>query len=202
MFKKLSMLVVRGLLAFLPLSLTIYLLFWLVTAGESLLTPFIPKTFYFPGMGLATGIVILILLGMAVKAYFVRAMIASIGRVVEKIPVIKTVYGSIHDAVNLININKQQQMESVVSVKMSDSIHLIGFVTNQTSAQKMFNDSEKLGVYIPMSYQIGGYTLYINKNQLTPLDIDVETAMRIALTGGNVSSGDSAPFNTHAKPTE
>jgi uncharacterized membrane protein len=188
MFKKISMLIIQGLLALLPISLTLYFLIWLVTAIETSLTSFIPQDIYFPGLGLVLGLSILLLAGLAVNAYIVRLFISFSGGMLERIPLVKTIYSAIQDAVNLVNINKQQKMKSVVSVKISDSIHLIGFITSQESAQELFNSDEKLGVYIPLSYQIGGYTLYINKDQLTPLDISVETAMRISLTGGSASS--------------
>jgi uncharacterized membrane protein len=187
MFKKLSMLMVQGLLALLPISLTLYLLVWLVTTIETSLTPLIPAHFYFPGLGLILGLAILLLVGLAVNAYVVRVLIRFSGKVFERIPIVKTIYGAIQDAVNLVNSGKQQKMQSVVSVKITDAIHLIGFVTSHEGAQKLFENEQKRGVYIPLSYQIGGYTLYIDKDQLTPLDIDVETAMRIALTGGSIA---------------
>ena len=112
-------------------------------------------------------------------------------RVFERIPLVKTFYGAIQDAVNLINVGKQQKMQSVVSVQISDSIDLIGLVTNVEGGKTLFNDAQKVGVYIPLSYQIGGYTLYIDKAKVTPLDIDVETAMRIALTGGSQSKNEN-----------
>lgn len=188
MFKKISVLMVQGLLALLPISLTLYFLVWLVTTIETSLLPFIPPQFYFPGLGLILGLGFLLLVGLAVNAYIVSSVIGWGGTLLERIPIIKTIYGTIQDAVNLINIGKKQKMQSVVSVKITDSIHLIGFVTSHESAKILFKNSEKLGVYIPLSYQIGGYTLYIDSDQLTPLDIDVEKAMRIALTGGSVTA--------------
>jgi uncharacterized membrane protein len=188
MLKKISLLMVQGLLALLPISLTLYFLIWLVTTIENSLTPLIPENLYFPGLGLLFGLIILVLVGLAVNAYVVRVVIRWSGKIFERIPIIKTIYGAIQDAVNIVNSGKQQKMQSVVSVKITDSIHLIGFVTSHEGAQELFSNEQKLGVYIPLSYQIGGYTLYIDKDQLTPLDIDVETAMRIALTGGSVSS--------------
>jgi uncharacterized membrane protein len=187
-FKKISVLMVQGLLALLPISLTLYFLVWLVTTIETSLLPFIPPQFYFPGLGLILGLGFLLLVGLAVNAYIVSSVIGWGGTLLERIPIIKTIYGTIQDAVNLINIGKKQKMQSVVSVKITDSIHLIGFVTSHESAKILFKNSEKLGVYIPLSYQIGGYTLYIDSDQLTPLDIDVEKAMRIALTGGSVTA--------------
>jgi uncharacterized membrane protein len=41
-----------------------------------------------------------------------------------------------------------------------------------------------VAVYFPMSYQIGGYTLLLPREQLEPLDLPVEAAMRLVLTGG------------------
>jgi uncharacterized membrane protein len=41
-----------------------------------------------------------------------------------------------------------------------------------------------------MSYQLGGYTIYLAADQVQPLDISVEEAMRIAVTGG-IQSPDS-----------
>lgn len=185
MFKKTALLIAQGLLALLPISLTLYFLVWLVTAIEMGLTPLIPESLYFPGMGLIAGLMLLLLTGIAVNVYVVERFIGWSGKIFERIPLIKTIYGAIQDAVNLINLGKQQKIQSVVSVKITDSIHLIGFITSNEGAKKLFNDDNKLGVYVPLSYQIGGYTLYVDSDQVPPLDIDVESAMRIALTGGN-----------------
>jgi uncharacterized membrane protein len=35
-----------------------------------------------------------------------------------------------------------------------------------------------------MSYQIGGYTVLVPRSAIVPLDMRVETAMRLVLTGG------------------
>lgn len=188
MIKKIMILVIQGLLAIVPITLTIYVLYWLITTVELALTPIIPAHLYFPGLGLVTGILLLFLAGLVVNAYAVKVLLGWGGNLFEHIPLVKTFYGTIQDAVNLLNVGKQQKMQSVVSVEISDSIHLIGFVTNHDGAHSLFKNEEKLGVYIPLSYQIGGYTLYIDRNKVTPLNIDVQTAMRIALTGGSAAS--------------
>ncbi|MBJ2137517.1 DUF502 domain-containing protein [Paraglaciecola chathamensis] len=190
MLKKIMLLVVQGLLAVGPITLTIYALYWLITSVERTLTPIIPAQYYFPGLGVVTGIVLLFFAGLLVNAYVIKVLLRWGERLFERIPLVKTFYGAIQDAVNLINVGKQQKMQSVVSVQISDSIHLIGFVTNIEGGKTLFKDEEKIGVYIPLSYQIGGYTLYIDRSKVTPLDIDVESAMRIALTGGSQSKSD------------
>ena len=41
-----------------------------------------------------------------------------------------------------------------------------------------------VAVYLPMSYQIGGYTIYLPRSRVIETDLTVEQAMRIVLTGG------------------
>jgi uncharacterized membrane protein len=43
-------------------------------------------------------------------------------------------------------------------------------------------------VYLPMSYQIGGFTVFISRDRLIPLDMSLEQAMRFAMTAGVKSS--------------
>lgn len=196
MFKTIGLTVAKGLLALLPISLTLFVVVWLFTSIEQVVVPYIPDHLYFPGLGILLTFVALIALGLLVNAYILQSLIAWGNRLLERIPLIKTLYGTIHDAVNLIKLGKEKELKSVVSVRMSDTIHLIGFITNDEGAKQLFSNESKVGVYIPMSYQIGGYTLYIDRDQITPLDISVEKAMRIALTGGN---GVQSTYNSESK---
>jgi uncharacterized membrane protein len=41
-----------------------------------------------------------------------------------------------------------------------------------------------VAVYFPMSYQIGGYTALLPRSRIERLDLPVEAAMRLVLTGG------------------
>ena len=50
--------------------------------------------------------------------------------------------------------------------------------------KRLFGESDLVGVYLPLSYQIGGMTVYVSRDKLTPLDITMEEGMRIAVTGG------------------
>ena len=189
MLKRMLLVMLQGLVAVIPIMLTVYAVYWLVVTIELAITPVIPVEYYFPGLGLVVGFTLLFAVGLLVNAYFIKALLDWGGSVFEKIPLVKTLYGAIQDAVNLINVGKKQKMQSVVSVEIKEYVHLIGFVTNHDGSNSLFKNAQKLAVYIPLSYQIGGYTLYIDKEKVRPLDIDVETAMRIALTGGSSSNG-------------
>jgi uncharacterized membrane protein len=66
------------------------------------------------------------------------------------------------------------------------SAQLVGFVTEEHVSPRLFggNPGGVVAVYFPMSYQIGGYTLYLPAAELTETDLSVQEAMRMVLIGG------------------
>jgi uncharacterized membrane protein len=181
---KLVTLSVKGLVAVLPLTLTLYFVYWFMEGTESLLQPFVPSHLYFPGLGILLACGIILLAGLLMNLYFVNGLVAFFNRQIEKIPLIKSIYGAINDIMTVFSIKDKDTSKTVVSIEIQPNMHLIGFITGEKTGQQLFNDEDKIGVYIPFSYQIGGYTLYVKRNQVTALNISAEAAMRIALTGG------------------
>ena len=73
----------------------------------------------------------------------------------------------------------------MVAVTWPDTkIVSVGLVTRTDleGLPKELSQDDRVTVYIPMSYQMGGYTLFLPKAWLQPLDMSVEVAMRSALT--------------------
>jgi len=76
-------------------------------------------------------------------------------------------------------------LQSVVVWRVAGA-RLLGFVTHDAISQLKTHpeDSDLVAVYFPMSYMLGGYTLYLPQHDLEPLNLSVEEAMRLAITGG------------------
>lgn len=187
--KQLSSTLLKGLLTILPIGLTLYFAYWLGVTTESLLsTPLkwlVSETYYWPGMGLIAGVLVLLAVGLLVNAYLVRRVIDFGERFLLRVPVLKTVYGAIRDLTSLVRVgDKGSELQRVVLVDVGPG-RVIGFVTQESaSLPGMTADPTLVAVYLPMSYQIGGYTLYLPRDRLQPTDLSVEQAMRIVLTGG------------------
>lgn len=191
MLKKSFRLFLRGLAAMLPLALTLYFIFWLLTLLEQTMQPalelLIPAPWYFPGLGILVGFALLYTAGIIVNAYVVKHIIDFSGRLMERIPLVKSLYSAIRDFTDLLTTERNQPPQSVVALDMGNNTHMVGFVTGANAAATLFGpeeNSELVGVYFPMSYQIGGYTLYVERSRLRVLDIGFEDAMRLVLTGG------------------
>lgn len=188
--KRLASLTLQGLVAVLPVALTVYLLYWLLLSMETMagtaLRAILPNDWYFRGLGLLSGLVLLTVIGLLVNAYVVRHLLRFGDALLSSIPVVKSIHGAIQDVLRAFSIANKQQADSVVLVRINDDMRLLGFITSREPGKRLHGAVEEsvVGVYLPMSYQLGGYTVYIPEDQLETVDLSVEEAMRIAVTGG------------------
>ena len=180
----------KGLGAVLPVGLTLYLVWWLGVTVERLLRPLItwwlPESTYWPGMGLLLGLGLLFCIGLLVNAWLIRHLLRAGEAWIERIPLVKSVHGALRDFIQFFSAADQRRdLKQVVLVKFEE-VRLLGFITSEDLGDLSVpqGDEEMVGVYFPMSYQIGGYTLYLPRSRLQSLDIPVEDAMRRVLTAG------------------
>jgi uncharacterized membrane protein len=186
--KALGGILLKGLVTILPIGLTIYFVYWLGVTTETLLSKPIKVLIgdgYWPGMGLITGFLLLFVVGLAVNAFLVRRVLGIGEELLLRVPVVKTVYSAIRDMTRLVNTDKKKgDLDRVVTVDVGLG-RLIGFVTQEHANTLGIGGGDDLvAVYLPMSYQIGGYTIYLPRSRVVETDLTVEQAMRIVLTGG------------------
>lgn len=189
----LGRILLKGLVTILPIGLTVYLIYWLGVTTEELLSEpirwFISDADYILGMGLVAGFLVLFVVGLLVNAYIIRRVLSLLEGLVLRVPVVKSVYRAFRDVTKLVDTSgRKSDLERVVMVQFGPG-KVIGFVTQENAALPgMTADADLVAVYLPMSYQIGGYTLYLPRRDVEPTDLTVEAAMRIVLTGGLRSS--------------
>jgi uncharacterized membrane protein len=182
--------VLKGLVAILPVGLTIYVVFWFAGVAERLFAPiiklFVPASLYWPGLGLIAGVLLLYFVGLAVNAYFVHRALRMSDKLFARIPVVKTIYLAIRDFMRFFPSSGQgSDLQRVVMVPFGPG-KVIGFVTSETDdmLRRSGKAGEAIAVYMPMSYMMGGYTVFVAREVVEPTSLSVEEGMRIALMGG------------------
>lgn len=191
--------VLKGLVAILPLGLTVYVVYWLAVSAEHLFSAAIrlvvPDAHYWPGLGLLTGLLVLYFVGLAVNAYFVNRALRLSDRLFARIPVVKTIYLAIRDFMRFFpSSGKGSDLRRVVLVAFGPG-KVIGFVTAESGEmlRRAPGAQDAIAVYLPMSYMVGGYTVFLPRDLVEPTSLTVEEGMRIALMGGVRNEGDTAP---------
>jgi len=183
--KKISQLFFQGLFATLPIAVTIAVLYWLGSFAEStlgrLLKWLLPDDWYWPGMGLIAGFGFILGVGILLNAYIFRKLAGLVENLLEKIPLVKTIYNSIQDVAKFASSSHDNdELQKAVMVTLDDDIRLVGFITRESMT--LGNTENLIAVYLPMSYQIGGFTLMLPKSRIEKLDMSVQDAMRMVLT--------------------
>lgn len=186
----------KGIAAVLPVGLTVYIVYWLGVSVERLFHPIMISTglseeHYIPGMGVLTGFVVLFLIGLVVNAWIVRRLFQFGEDLLERIPLIKSVYSALRDFMEYFSTSDQRsELQQVVLVKIGE-VRLLGFLTaeNLDDLPSSLSEDDNVAVYLPLSYQIGGYTIYIPRSKIEPVDMDFEYAMRHVLTAGLAKAG-------------
>jgi len=186
----LGKLFLKGLAVVIPVALTLAILWWLAISAERLMGTVLkftlPDGWYIPGMGLVSGLALIALIGLLSHVLIFQKLFNLGDAIFNRLPLVKTIYTAIKDFIGYLNPDKDNEMGKVVMVQLpGQSFQLIGFVTREQFEDLPFTPvaEDPVAVYMPMSYQIGGYTLFLPRSCLTPLDIPFEQAMRLVLTG-------------------
>lgn len=185
--KRISQYFFRGLIAFLPIALTVYVLIlfvtWIEGLAMALIRPIVGD-FYLPGLGIALGAMLILALGVLVSLPITSRLLSWVELPFTNLPVVKSIYSSLKNFADYFAPH-EHDAQQVVLLKMPDQeLGIIGLVTRQSMQglpQGLGALDEQVAVYLPMGYMIGGYTVFVPRSWTVPVDMSVEEAMRMAL---------------------
>jgi uncharacterized membrane protein len=190
----------RGLITALPLGLTVYLFYmflsWSETLAKQLVLPFI-GAFYVPGMGLLLGITGIFLLGVLVSHRDVGRLLSLLELPFTNLPVVKSIYSSFKSFADYFSPRSGEVTPQTVVILRppGQDVEVVGLVTRQhvDDLPAGFLQGDRVAVYLPMGYMIGGYTVFVPRDWVQPIEMTVEEAMRSALFAWMSSAKAGAP---------
>ena len=185
----------KGLIAIIPITLTVYLLFWLASTAElalgKIFTFFFPESWYIKGMGFVLGLVVVFFFGGFLESQTFRRLFQRFEELVIQIPFVKSIYTAIRDFSSLFSSERKGQFKQVVLVKTAPgNSQQIGFITvsDYEETSHSFIAEDQIAVFMPFSYQLGGYTVIMSRENVVEIDISVEDALRFIATAGVVGN--------------
>ena len=188
MLKAISRILLTGFITLVPVVLTVSLMYWLAVSSEQLMGDMLrlvmPKSFYFPGLGMIAGLLVMFIVGLLMKAYLIRRVFALGERLLYRLPLIKSVYRAFRDLFDFMS-PKKNGLGQVVAVNFN-GIQAIGFITQEDENRlpEVFRDEDSVLVYLPMSYMMGGHTIFVPRDHVHELDMSMDEALRFVLTAG------------------
>jgi uncharacterized membrane protein len=192
-----------GLAVFLPLVLAIYVFVWLMNFVESLLGKYLKPLFleyydfYFWGTGIFILIILILFSGFLITHYFGRVIHRTTEKLVAQVPVLSMIYPAFKE-ISKFFFQEKAHFEKVVLVEWPcKGAYVIGFVTSSTTLRISDKVGKKLSnvMISTVPNPLTGFVVMIPDELMTPLDITVEEAVKIIVSGGvinleNVESAD------------
>jgi uncharacterized membrane protein len=179
-----------GLSIILPTAIILYIMLWVLEKTESIFKDIVmlllPKEYYFIGLGIISGFILVYSVGLLLKIWIFNNIKVYFETLIDKTPVLNILYGAVQDFFNFTSNMKKSKDKIVVLVDIpSLEAKIMAFVT-LTEFENFENVDleEHILVYMPMSYQMGGYSLFVPKKNITPIDMKLEEAIRFTATAG------------------
>lgn len=183
----------RGLVIFIPVVITVWLLNTVFVALDRITAPIYA---YFrldiPGLGLLTMVVMILVVGILSRNLIGRIVFNFIDRAIKKIPIVKTIYFAVKDVISAFSTSQGgKSFKQVVVVEYPrKGIFSIGFVTNDLVIVSSHTKRKKdlVSVYFPHPPNpTSGVMILMPKKDVRILKISVEEGLKLAISAGIVA---------------
>jgi uncharacterized membrane protein len=136
------------------------------------------------GLGLVVLILVITLLGIITSSVIAQQVQLLIGKALDRVPLIKTIYSAIKDLLSAF-VGKEKRFEQPVLVKLGHNLDIerVGFLTKNSLTEIGLAD-DKVAVYLPHAYAWSGNLVIVPRILVTPLNIKPAEAMKFIISGG------------------
>lgn len=187
-----------GLLVLIPLVLTIYIIWNLFLAIDSILRGFVYsfilekfglRVGQVPGLGFLALILVIIFTGILARNYFGRKIVNFGDSVVQRIPLINRVYNAIKQISFAFFSEKREVFKKTVLFEYPrKGIYCIGFFTQDTrgTVQEVLEE-DVVSIFLPTTPNpTSGFLLFVPKSDVIELDLTIEEALKLIISGGAI----------------
>ncbi len=188
---------VAGLLVWVPLGITIWVLHFLVTTLDQTLLLFPTSAhpdrllgFHIPGFGVVLSFVILLLTGVVAANFFGARLISFWEAMLGRIPVVKSIYSSVKQVSDTLLSDSGNAFRKALLVQFPHGdAWSIAFLTGTPApAVAAHLAEEHVSVYVPTTPNpTSGYFIIVPKSRVRDLDMTVDEALKYVISMGVVA---------------
>jgi len=192
-----------GLLVIVPLGVTVFVITAILRLIDRLLIIIPPKfhphtylPFKIPGLGLVLAIVLIMITGILVKNYIGRRVVDFGEYILSGIPLVRPVYAAVKQVIQAMFGDTPYAFKRAILVEYPrKGVWAIAFVTGKTYGEiEEKTEKKTINVFLPTTPNpTSGFYLVIPEEDTISLDISVEDAFKLLISGGVVEPGGKVP---------
>ncbi|MEW6246186.1 MAG: DUF502 domain-containing protein [Nitrospirota bacterium] len=180
-----------GLLVITPIWGTILILKTLFVTVDGILGDMLARIvtpgYYVPGLGIATLVLLIFATGLFAANFIGRQIVALWEDLLNRVPVVRGIYSTLKSMMDILSFTERGEYNRVVLIQFPKNGHYcFAFVTGVTKGEVQDISSDPLvHVYVPTSPNpTSGYFLLVPEREVIPVEISVEEAMKLIVSGG------------------
>ncbi len=192
-----------GVIVAAPISITLFIVWQVVevvdnNVGKLLPARYNPETylpFSVPGIGVLLMVVLITLIGMVAAGFVGRAIMRTSERLLNRMPVIRSIYGTLKQIFETVFSQSSQSFREVVLIEYPRrGIWAIGFLTGTTRGEIQERVEPKLlNIFLPTTPNpTSGFLLFVPKEDVLHLDMSVEDGIKMVISSGIVAPDSGA----------
>ena len=169
-----------------PLGITVLIVAKIVSWIEQIFNKLgvIINAYIDPWLVIISALLLILLLGALGTTLFFKPLFGALDHILEKTPVIKTMYSSIKDIFSaFVGSKKKFNKPVLVAISADKTIKQIGFMTSE-NLEHLHITGGNVAVYLPTSYSFAGKVLIVPSDHITPINAPAGEVMKFVLSGG------------------
>ena len=185
-----------GLLVITPIWGTFLVLKTLFVAVDGILgdmlADIVTEDYYVPGLGILMLLALILLAGTLATNFLGGRLVKRWEEFLERVPVVRGIYATLKSMMDILSFEQREKYNKVVMIQFpKDGNYVLAFVTGETRDEVQELTTETLiHVYVPTSPNpTSGYFLLVPEREVESVDMSVEEAMKLIVSGGLYSSG-------------
>ena len=190
-----------GILVTAPLFITGYVAWLFINFVDDSITPLIPPAynpetylpFALPGLGLVVLFISMTMVGMFMAGVMGRLFTRLSESLLNRMPVIRSVYNAVKQILETVLAQQSKAFREAVLVEYPRrGIWAIAFITGTTEGEvQSITEDDCVNIFLPTTPNpTSGFLLFVPKEDLIPLSMSVEEAIKMVISGGIVTPPD------------
>ncbi len=180
-----------GLLVITPIWGTVLILKTLFLTVDGILgdvlSKFVIPEYYVPGIGILTLIALIFTTGLLATNIIGGQVVKLWEDWLHRVPVVRGIYSTLKAMMDILSFKEKEKYNRVVLIQFPKNGHYcFAFVTGMTQGEvQQISTEPLLNVYVPTSPNpTSGYFLLVPEKEVVSLEISVEEAMKLIVSGG------------------
>lgn len=181
---------IAGIVTLVPLVVTVLFVWWMIDKTDVLTNALVKRGIlpkHIPGMGLVLSIILIYLVGILVNNYIGKKFVRLGEMIIERLPIVKTIYTSLKQVANSFNLSRKGFFEKVVLIEYpKDGIWTIGFVTSRSKGEVQEKIRENvMNIFVPTTPNpTSGLLIMVPEKNIIQTRMTVEEGMKLIISGG------------------